>query len=66
MKDEYDFSDAQRGKFFRDDARLAPPVHLDPEILRYLSERATAQGTSLSALVNRLLRKDIELIEVGQ
>ena len=40
--------------------------HLEPEILRYLTERATAQGTSLNALVNRLLRKDIELIEAGK
>ncbi|MEH2612694.1 hypothetical protein [Bradyrhizobium sp. AZCC 1693] len=31
MKDEYDFSIAQRGKFFREGVRPAPPVHLDPE-----------------------------------
>jgi len=30
MKDEYDFSTAERGKFFRQGARLLPPVHLDP------------------------------------
>jgi hypothetical protein len=30
MKDEYDFSNAERGKFFREGARLVPPVHLDP------------------------------------
>jgi predicted HicB family RNase H-like nuclease len=63
MKDEYDFSQGARGKFFRRDATLVPPVHLDPEILHYLTERAAAQGTSLSTLVNRLLKKDIELIE---
>ncbi len=64
MKDEYDFSKGERGKFFADKAILVPPVHLEPEILTYLSERAAAQGTSLSALVNRLLKKDIELIEI--
>ncbi len=63
MKDEYDFSDAERGKFYRPGAQLIPPVHLDPEILNYLSARAEARGTSLSELVNELLRKDIELIE---
>jgi hypothetical protein len=26
MKDEYDFSNAERGKFFRPDATLAPPL----------------------------------------
>ena len=63
MKDEYDFSKGERGKFFRDGAILVPPVHLEPEILAYLSARAAARGTSLSALVNELLKKDIELIE---
>ena len=63
MKDEYDFSNAERGKFYRKDAALVPPVHLDPEVLDYLAARAEARGTSLSALVNELLRKDIELIE---
>ncbi len=66
MKDEYDFSKGQRGKFFREGAALVPPVHLDPEILSYLSARAAAQGTSLNVLVNRLLKKDIELIEAAE
>ncbi len=63
MKDEYDFSAASRGKFYRKDAVLAPPVHLDPEVLSYLTARAQARGSSLSELVNELLKKDIELIE---
>ena len=63
MKDEYDFSNAERGKFYRRHAQLIPPVHLDPEVLSYLAARAEARGTSLSTLVNDLLRKDIELIE---
>lgn len=66
MKDNYDFSKGERGKFFRKEATLVPPVHLDPEILSYLSARADAQGASLSALVNRMLKKDIELIELAR
>jgi predicted HicB family RNase H-like nuclease len=66
MKDEYDFSKAERGKFFRRDAQLIPPLHLDPEVLSYLAERAEARGTSLNELVNALLRKDIELIEAAR
>jgi hypothetical protein len=66
MKDEYDFSNAERGKFFREGTRLVPPVHLDPDVLDYLAERASARGISLSALVNTLLRKDIELIEAAR
>jgi predicted HicB family RNase H-like nuclease len=66
MKDEYDFSKAERGKFFRRDAQLIPPVHLDPEVLSYLAEHAQARGTSLNELVNELLKKDIELIEAAR
>jgi len=66
MKDEYDFSDAEHGKFYRRGAQLIPPVHLDPDILSYLAAHAEARGTSLNDLVNELLRKDIELIEAGR
>ena len=65
MKDEYDFTGAERGRFFRKDAELIPPVHLDADILTYLTDRARARGGSLSELVNQLLRKDIELIEAA-
>ena len=47
-------------------APLVPPLQLDPEVLDYLAERATARGISLSSLVNTLLKKDIELIESGK
>jgi hypothetical protein len=66
MKDEYDFSNAERGKFYRPGAQLIPPVHLDPEVLSYLAARAEARGTSLNDLVNELLRKGIEMIESGR
>jgi hypothetical protein len=66
MKDEYDFSTAGRGKFFREGTRLVPPVHLDADVLDYLSERASARGISLSSLVNTLLKKDIELIDAAK
>jgi hypothetical protein len=63
MKPDYDFTGAVRGKFFKPDAVLVPPVHLDHDVLAYLQARADARGTSLSRLVNELLKKDIELIE---
>ena len=63
MKDEYDFSTAERGKFFREGAHLVPPVHLEPDVLAYLSELAVARGLSLNSLVNALLKKEIERID---
>ena len=66
MKDDYDFSKAERGRFYRADAILTPPVHLDPDVLAFLTARAAARGVSLSELVNALLKKDIELIEAAE
>ena len=63
MKDEYDFSKAERGRFFREHAVLTPPVHLDPDLLAPLRARAERQGLSLDQLVNALLRQTIESTE---
>ena len=64
MKREYDFSKGERGKFYRPDAKFNTPVYLDREVLAYLSEKARAKGVEVSQLVNEILRKDIDLIEV--
>jgi len=66
MKQEYEFSKGQRGKFYRPNLKLIPPVHLEPQVLEYLAERAKAKGIPLNELVNSLLKKDIELIETGK
>jgi hypothetical protein len=63
MKAEYDFTNGVRGKFYRKAAVLVPPVHLETDVLKYLQDRAVARGTTLNALVNELLKKDIELFE---
>ena len=66
MKNDHDFSKAERGKFYRQGAVLVPPVHLDPEVLAFLSERAKARGVPLNELINTLLKKNIELIEAAE
>ena len=55
MKDEHDFSKAEPGRLYRADAVLVPPVHLEPEVLAFLSAHAAARGVSVSTLVNELL-----------
>ena len=66
MKDEYDFSKAERGRFYRKDAALVPPVHLEPAVLAFLTARAQARGITVNELVNELLKKNIELIEAAE
>lgn len=63
MKEEYDFSKGERGKFYRPNTTLNLPVYLDADILDYLSDKAKAKGVEVNEMVNDLLRKDIDLIE---
>ena len=61
MRDEYDFSKGQRGKFYKQDAKLNMPVYLDEEVRSYLQRQAKAKGKELKEIVNELLKKDIDL-----
>ena len=63
MRDEYDFSEGERGKFFKPNAKMNLPVYLDNDVLNYFSAKAKAKGVDLNTMVNDLLKKDIALIE---
>jgi len=63
MKDEYNFSNAKRGRFYRPNTQLKLPVYLDQDIENWISEKAKAKGVNLQSLVNDLLRQDISLIK---
>ncbi|MGA2661847.1 MAG: hypothetical protein ABSH34_30575 [Verrucomicrobiota bacterium] len=64
MKKEYDFSKAERGQFYRPGARLNLPIYLEPQIAARLAVAARKRGEDLGVLVNRLLKRDVELAEV--
>ena len=59
MKDEYDFSNAEQGRFYVPAEEIQIPIYLDHDVIRYLSEKNGIEG--LQSLVNDLLRKDIEI-----
>jgi len=63
MKDEYDFSNAERGRFYHSDAQLNIPVYLDQDVESWFAEKAKIKGVNLQSLINELLRKDISLIQ---
>jgi len=63
MKPEYDFSKAERGKFFKANAELRLPIYLDTDVQRYLTERAADKGVPLGEMVNGLLKREIQIIE---
>ncbi|MDR2188376.1 MAG: hypothetical protein LBE62_10035 [Azonexus sp.] len=66
MPAEINFSQGARGKFFHAGGRLNLPVYLDDQVQSRLAALADAKGVDFSALVNDLLRKDIELIEMAR
>lgn len=61
MKDEYDFSNAEQGKFYVPAREIQWPIYLDHDIETYLIEKCGGAAHGLQALVNDLLRKDIEI-----
>ena len=63
MKREYDFSGAERGKFFRKGAELRLPIYLEAELQQKLESIARMKGKDVGELVNQLMRKEVELLE---
>ena len=66
MKKEYDFSKAERGKFYRQDPKLNIPVYLESEIQDFVGKIAEAKHSDTSTVVNELLRSDMHLAKVMQ
>lgn len=65
MKKEYDFSKGVRGKFYNSDAKFNIPVYLEPEVETFFSQLAKKQNINLGEMINNLLFKDKELIELA-
>jgi len=64
MKDEYDFSNAEQGKFYRPLEELDIPIYLDKEVKDFFLQKLRAKGKqfSLNETINALLKKDIEIL----
>jgi hypothetical protein len=60
MKKEYDFSNAERGKFYKEDMELNIPLYLDPDIKEYFEKLAIKNKTDVSVIVNKILKKSIQ------
>jgi len=63
MKKEYDFTDAEQGKFYRPIEELDIPIYLDDEVksffLRNIKEKAS--DFSLNDTINSLIKQNIEI-----
>ena len=63
MKRHYDFSKAERGKFYRKGARVRLPIYLDGQLQKRLERIAQKKGWDLGDVVSDLLTKVVELLD---
>jgi len=63
MKEEYDFTNAEQGKFYVPIEELDLPIYLDEEVKRFFLKKLKNKDMdlSLSFIVNALLLKDMEI-----
>lgn len=63
MKLEYDFSRAERGKFYREGAEIRLPIYLDAKLQHRLEQVAKKRGKDLCEVVNQILTEGVERVE---
>jgi hypothetical protein len=66
MKDEYDFSKGEVGRFYSPDAVFNFPVYLEPDVDDFMSRIADEKDTSVQDLVNKWLRMNIQMVRSVQ
>jgi hypothetical protein len=65
MKDEYDFSKGERGKFYRPDAVFELPVYVEPDVARDLEMLAADAGTDVNRVLKRLIERERLALDAG-
>ncbi len=63
MKPEYDFSRAERGKFYRKGAEIRLPIYLDAKLQHRLEQIAEKRGKDLGEVVNQILITEVERVD---
>lgn len=64
MKEEYDFSKGERGKFYQPNTKLNLPIYLEMEVLVFVEKLATKRDENISFIVNQLLRGDMQIAKM--
>jgi len=59
MCEEYDFSNAIRGKFYRPNRRISFPIYLDFDVLAHFRSIAQSRGIETRVLLNEILRQQM-------
>ena len=63
MKKQYDFSGAERGKFYHAGSTYSLPVYLEPDVNEFMSKLADERQVEVQTLVNEWLRANMSLVK---
>ena len=63
MRKEYDFSKADRGKFYRSGVKLNIPIYLEPDVQVFVRKIAESKHSDISTVVNEMLKSDMHFAE---
>jgi len=63
MKEEYDFSMAEQGKFYRPIDELEIPVYLEKDVENFFYLRTVGKDIDLKQVVDTILRKEMDLLK---
>ena len=63
MKKEYDFTNAEQGKFYRPLEELDIPIYLDQDVKEFLFAHIQEKDSSwsLTEMINSLIKQDIAI-----
>lgn len=61
MENEYDFSKAEQGKFYRPIEELDIPVYLDKKVRNFFNKKAREKNVELREIINAILLKEMKL-----
>ena len=61
MKDEYDFTDAVRGRFY-EPKKIPVSLRLDNDIVLFFKKLASEKKVPYQTLINALLRKELQSV----
>lgn len=63
MKHEYDFSKAERGKFYKGGVELRLPIYLETKLQNQLEHLSRKTGKNVGEMDNELVKKEVEVIK---
>ena len=63
MKKEYDFSKAERGRFYRKLATLRLPIYLTAKLQNQVKDLANRTGRDIGDVVNHIVENEMRLID---